>query len=210
MLDYIVKTLPGGLKQYIRGEKVIDLPDDAEVKEYPVLSGDTSITQFFGIVLESGFAVPPRSKASIYVDLPVDIGIYIVGDKQYKMIDRIEKWPRKFSLYGNATDGLVYRYSKGKYGKGSGNGKKDMVTTRIDITNSHSNWTVVSKLILDQKYFNFFEVKDRIVGEAVSMQVMNPKLTIVKLSNRPSMQNGKIMPHVPSNPSHAIELRYGL
>ncbi|MDE1851143.1 MAG: DUF432 domain-containing protein [Candidatus Micrarchaeota archaeon] len=210
MLDYIVKTLPGGLKQYIRGDKVIDLPENAAVKEYPVLSGDTDITPYFGMVLESGFAVPPKSRASIYVDLPTDIGVYIVGSKQYKMIDRIEKWPRKFSLYGNAIDGLVYRYSTGKYGKEPSKGKEDAVTTKVEITNSHSNWTVVSKIILEHKYFNFFEVKERVVGETVSMQVVNPKLTIVKLSNRSSLPNGRIMPHVPSNPSHVLELRYGL
>ncbi len=145
----------------------------------------------------------------MYVNIPVDTGIFVLSEKKYKQIDTVENWPKKFSLYGSASDGMVYRYFKTGYFHGLPKPEANKISTKVGMINRHGKWFVITKFIFSYPSFNIFSHKGRNFGEAVEIDINNEDLALVSLKNKPSFAGAKPMSHIKQGYSNTIEMRYG-
>ncbi|VVB76970.1 Uncharacterised protein [uncultured archaeon] len=224
MADYTITNGKAGVpRQYVRGGLRIDIPESASVEEHPIVSGDYSVTPYFGLVLDSAPSVPPESEATIYVNLPVDTGIYLFGKGVHTLIDEVPRWPLKYSLYGTPSDGITFRYFRAPYHSKPPKREKHKVLARVRIFNREDEWIVVSKFLFPQKYYNMFKTEDgEVVGEAVDIYVESANLATVTLKNKSSQgrsssvllhgpqPTAKAMAHIKQNLVSIFEMRHGL
>ena len=214
-MKYQTKKLKSGETLYLNRNIKIKIPKDSSIKEYPVLSFDKNVTEYFGIVLDPSIAVEPRSSTSIFVDLPADMGIYIYNKKYYTIIDKIENFKKQFALYGNAFDGMVYRYFKTGYNKMRSKPHKTKIPTNIIINNNSNTWKIISKIIFRAESLDLFSDKKGIIGEKIFFNISDKEFITTKLNNVPSESGAKIIPYNLSKgirkiKADVIEMRYGL
>jgi hypothetical protein len=212
--DYRIVKLASGNRQYVRGSTNIMIPKGSDIKEYHILSHDSSITPYFGVVLDPSIAVGPEDATSIFMNIPADTGLFITDGKIYTMIDKIERHAKKFSLYGSASDGMVYRYFKLKYAKSITRSTKNAIPTEVMITNKSKSWQVIKRVVFLGNSFDMFSDGKGTVGEMVQLNISDKEVITTKLGNRPSVKGAKMMPYSitltkPGIKSDTVEMRYG-
>ncbi len=214
-MGYQIKKFDSGESLYINGNKKIKIPKDSAVKEYPILSHYNNVTNYFGIVLDIGIAIKPHTIISIFVDLPADTGIYVYSGNYYTIIDKIENFKKQFSLYGTASDGMIYRYFKTKYTKKISGAHKNKIPTNINIDNNSNTWQIVNKIIFEAESLNLFSNGKKVIGERIFINISDKEFVTIKLNNEPSEKGFKIMHHSllqkkKGIKSNVVEMRYGI
>jgi hypothetical protein len=211
MEEYKILKGRGGLPdRYVRGEVELNIPPGTKVETYPVLSGDSKVTEYFGVVLDTPLAIAPSSEMTVYANLASDTGVFLSGGGKYRRIDTISRWPKKFALYGNASDGMVYRHFKAGYSSSPPKPERDKVLAGLKIVNHEDEWITMGRCLIDQRHYNLFYSGKDVVGELIEIQVMNDDLSIVRLRNRPSLGKGRAMPYMPAGIINVLEMRFGL
>lgn len=214
MADYKIIKLPSGEKKYIKDSNTIGIPEGSEIKEYSILSYDGSITPYFGIVLEPSLAIGPDSTTSIFVNVPADTGIFITDGKHDTLIDRISRHENRYSLYGSASDGIVYRHFKLQYTKKGIKEEKYTIPTSIAINNKSNSWQVVKRIMFVGKSFDLFSYKEKVIGELINFNISDENVITTKLGNAPSVKGASMVPYTASFDklrikSDTVEMRYG-
>ena len=211
MQDYEIRKGKGGSPDtYVRGDVVLSIPNGTEVEEHPVLSGKADVTNYFGIVLDTPLAVAPSSEVTIYANIAADTGIFLAGGGRYKRIDTVSRWPKRFALYGNSSDGMVYRYFKTAYSETPPKPGKSTILAGLKLMNREDEWITVRRCLLDQRSYNLFYSGKDAVGELLEVQIMNGNLSIVRLRNRPSVGRARLMPYAQAGMISALEMRFGI
>ncbi len=182
---------------YSRGDKRIEVPFELKIMEYPILSTDESITDFFGIVLDPPVYVNEDGEIKIYVKLPLDTGIFATNGSSYKLIDKIDVYPKKFALYGNIGEGVIYRYWKtSAYMEEFKPGRNEAITL-IDIINKAESIGSISKVIFNSKALSLYSFDDSVCGEVIRVTRLQKGLAITKPINKPSIDGAKYIPTSP-------------
>jgi Uncharacterized conserved protein len=182
---------------YIRGDKRIEVPEGLKIEELPKLSLDFSVTEYFGIVFDPYIYVNSGEQIKVYVKLPLDIGIYVTNNQTYKLIDTIEIYPKKYALYGNISNGVIYRYWKTNAFFERVFSNKHEALTLIEIINEGESIGTISKIIFKAHDFSLFINNDIICGEMIQLYRLKKGLAVVKLTNKPSLEGSKLIPTVP-------------
>jgi hypothetical protein len=195
---------------YIRGDKKIEVPQGLIIEELPILSINENVTEYFGIVLDPPIYVNEDEKIKVYVKLPLDIGIYVTNRSKYKLIDRIEIYPKKYALYGNIGNGVIYRYWKTSASFEKINTNKHEALTAIEIINEAESIGAISRIIFDFNNFSLFTKDDIVCGELIQLHRLKKGLAVVKLTNKPSLEGGKLIPTIPLKIlGSEFEMRFG-
>jgi len=195
---------------YIRGEKRVEVSFDLKIREYPILSIDESVTNFFGIVLDHPVYVNEEGHIKIYVKIPLDIGIFATNGMSYKLIDRIDVFPKKFALYGSIGEGVIYRYWKTSPYLEQFTVNKNEAITAIEIVNKADSIGGISKVIFNSKYFSLYSFDESICGEIIRVTRLVKGLAIVKPINKPTIDNAKRIPTSPAiTAGGEFEMRFG-
>lgn len=214
VVNYRVSRRADGKRQYVRGQVSITIPEGSKVEEFPILSHDGSVTPYFGIVLDPKLAVAPGAEASVFVDMPVDTGIFLSKGRQYTQIDKVDRHDKRFALYGSASDGMVYRYVKTGYTRSRRNGK-DAIPAKIVITNKSKVWKTISRVIFEGSAFDMFRDSKGFIGEKIQMDISKEEVITTKLCNVPSIagaariDTSSVLLKIKAMRPDTVEMRYG-
>ncbi len=69
-----------------------------------------NISSALMIELSSPLILAPKESVKIYLTFPVEIGVLLVREKQYRVLDIFSFLPAKYTLYGEVTSGVVCKY----------------------------------------------------------------------------------------------------
>jgi hypothetical protein len=68
-----------------------------------------NITNFLEIELKDKIIIEPKSKRTIYVTFPIEIGIFIMN-REFAILDVFTLTDPKYTLYGTPSKGVICRY----------------------------------------------------------------------------------------------------
>jgi hypothetical protein len=179
---------------YQKGEKKIEIPSNLTIKEFPILSINEAITEYFGIVFEQPIYIGEEQEVKLYVKLPLDIGIYVSDGSNYKLIDVIEIYTKKYALYGTIGEGVIYRYWKTNAFLVLPITSVNEAITLIEIINKAGSIGSISKIIFNTKFFSLYTKEGKFYGERIRVTRLQKGLALVRLMNKPTIEDAEIIP----------------
>jgi hypothetical protein len=179
---------------YQKGEKKIEIPSNLTIKEFPILSINEAITEYFGIVFEQPIYIGEEQEVKLYVKLPLDIGIYVSDGSNYKLIDVIEIYTKKYALYGTIGEGVIYRYWKTNAFLVLPITSGNEAITLIEIINKAGSIGSISKIIFNTKFFSLYTKEGKFYGERIRVTRLQKGLALVRLMNKPTIEDAEIIP----------------
>lgn len=71
-----------------------------------------TLTPYFLIEFEKPAVVGPRQKKRIYLQFPIEVGVFITGPEDYRVLDVFTLMKQKFTLYGDVREGIICEHWK--------------------------------------------------------------------------------------------------
>ncbi|MGA1870626.1 MAG: DUF432 domain-containing protein [bacterium] len=154
------------------------MPQHEEVLINPVepLNKPKALTSLLYIDLENVLMLAPRITKTIYLLFPIEIGVFIVSNGNYQLLDILSLVKQKFTLYGDPKNGLLCKYYKSEvYSSPPALNSSHQGIIELHIFNSNSDWAEVKKII-----FNAYGMKiyydSTIVSMKASLKLKNAEL----------------------------------
>ncbi len=152
--DVIVEKIVYGF------EKIMFIP------MYPVLT-PKYITNYVLVEFETPIHIAPTDTTSSYIELPVDIAVYVYRDRVFTIIDVIPYTYPKYTLYGDPFNGHIARYYRTPIYHSTTTGSEESIyhtitsrlgraLVRILFRNRTGEWVTVSRVLLDMSPLKIF------------------------------------------------------
>ena len=157
-------------KREYTGEKVekILLTNSDKILINPIepLNKPKELTPYLLIEFEKAIVIEPKAKKKIFLKFPIEIGVFISGQGDFKILDIITLINQKVSLYGEVRGGIICKYwlSEVFSSVPSVDPIKEGVI-ELTITNTTPRWHEVSKTV-----FNAYGMKIYYNENNVSMR----------------------------------------
>jgi hypothetical protein len=134
------------------------------------------ISKYFLVEFTKKVFAEPKSKRTVYVTFPVEIGVFIAGRKTLENIDVFSFNKPKYTLYGDPRNGVVCRHWKSDiYSEIPDIDPLYEGVIRLEISNLTDEWVEVEKAV-----FNAIGMKiyydEEIVAMNSYMRITSPKL----------------------------------
>lgn len=71
-----------------------------------------TLTPYFLIEFEKPVIVEPRERKRIYLKFPIEIGVFVMGPDDYRVLDVFTLVKQKFTLYGDVREGVICEHWK--------------------------------------------------------------------------------------------------
>lgn len=109
-----------------------------------------SITSHLLVEFDSPLIIGPEIQKTVFLTFPIEIGVYIVQEKKYQLIDIFSSSVQKFTLYGEPAEGIICKYWKSKVCSiaPAPNCLKEGVLELV-LSNSSSNWVEVKQAVFN-------------------------------------------------------------
>ncbi len=147
----------GFLYERIDGEKhivskIVKEPVKSEIIPlYPVFV-PSIITKYVMVKLTQSLILSHDSKTTIYVKIPVDIGVYTYGPREkYSLIDVFGVDKVKYALYGPVAEGLITRYYESKPYLDMINPSLGEAVAKLVIENRSDSLIELGRVVLDSQ-----------------------------------------------------------
>jgi hypothetical protein len=130
------------------------------------LNKPKELTSYLLIEFEKTLVVEPGATQKIYVTYPVEIGVFMSGDKDFEILDIFTLIKQKFTLYGDPRSGVICKYWRSEVysSKPSINLLHEGIL-ELSITNTNTEWVEVTKAV-----FNAYGMKMYYSDDMVSMK----------------------------------------
>jgi hypothetical protein len=124
------------------------------------------LTPYLLIELEKAIVIEPRAAKKVFLKFPIEMGVFISGQEDFKILDIITLMKQKLTLYGEVRGGIICKYwfSEVYTSIPSLNPIKEGVI-ELTITNSTPKWHELSKVV-----FNAYGMKIYYNENNVSMR----------------------------------------
>lgn len=134
-----------------KNEKIL-LVDSAKILINPIepLHKPKELTPYLLIELEKSVVVEPRATKKIYLKFPIEIGIFVYGQNEYKLLDILTLVKQKLTLYGEVRGGFICKHWRSDVYSSipATNQIKDGVI-ELTITNTTPRWHEITKIVLN-------------------------------------------------------------
>lgn len=129
-------------------EKIMFIP------MYPVLT-PKHITNYLLLEFKTPVHIAPEGITYVYVEIPVDIAVYVYREKVFTVLDVVPLIEPKYTLYGDPFNGLIARYyvTPIHYRIAPIRGR---ALAKLTLRNRTSEWVAVSKLLIDMNSLKIF------------------------------------------------------
>lgn len=101
-------------KRTCNGEKVdkILLTESKKVLINPIepLHKPKELTPYLLIELERPIVVEPKSTKKVFLTFPIEIGVFILGREEFKVLDILTLAGQKLTLYGEVRGGFICKH----------------------------------------------------------------------------------------------------
>jgi len=157
-------------KREYTGEKVekilLTSSDKIQINPIEPLHKPKELTPYLLVEFEKAIVIEPKAKKKIFLKFPIEIGVFISGQGDFKILDIITLMKQKLSLYGEVRGGIICKYwfSEVFSSVPSVNPIKEGVI-ELTITNTNPRWHEVSKAV-----FNAYGMKIYYNENTVSMK----------------------------------------
>lgn len=134
--DSLVKDIAGSGKLIINPVEPVNLPK--------------SLTHLLEIELENSLVIEPRSKFTVYLKIPIDIGVFL-NRKSLRILDVFTLNDYlKYTLYGTPRRGVICRhYVSDVYSKIPNTDAFKEGILELEINNSSDDWIEMKRVVLD-------------------------------------------------------------
>ncbi len=124
------------------------------VPVYPALT-PKYITNYLLLEFKTPIHIAPGSMTYVYVEVPIDIAIYVYMDKVFTVLDVIPLFEPKYTLYGDPFNGLIARYYSSSiyYEITPIRGK---ALAKLTLRNRTNEWVIVTRLLVDMSPLKIF------------------------------------------------------
>lgn len=124
------------------------------------------ITSHLLVEFDRNITIAPMSRVMVYINFPIEMGIFISDEDEIEVIDVLTLVKQKFTLYGDPSSGLICKYWKSKIHSTipSANPLYEGVL-ELNILNDTDTWIEVK-----QSVFNAYGMKIYYDTELVSMK----------------------------------------
>lgn len=182
---------------YEYNDKKFYIPDNLKVVQLPIISVNKSVTNILGVVLDSPVIIPAKSQTSFFVEIPLDIGVFATDGKNYRLLFTVERFPKKYSLYGSIKSGFVYRYWTSRVYDRITSTENDRALTKVEIVNDSESIGDIKSIIFNTSFYSLFSKDGAVYGELIKMERIKKGLALVKHTNKPSVEGAKLYDHTP-------------
>ena len=177
-----INKIEGGLRYgRVVGEEEVEKivsTREAQVHIHPVepLNLPQHLTNFMLIDLENPVLVEPRGKHKLFVKFPVEMAVFIVRKKDFKIIDLFSISRPKYTLYGDHKDGFICRYWKsGAYLKLPAIDQYREGVMQLDVVNGSGQWVEVKRAVFNAVGMKIY-YGPKMVSLKAKMQLIGPKV----------------------------------
>ncbi len=151
--DLVTKRITGFGKIVLNPVEPVNLPKN--------------ITSLIEIEFKEKIVVEPKSRLTIYVTFPIEIGVFVVN-KSLNVLDVFTLNSLKYTLYGTPGRGVICRYwLSGVYGSPP---KLDCLRegiVELEISNSSDSWVEVGRIVLDVYSMKIYYDDSKVISKAV-------------------------------------------
>ncbi|WP_457548937.1 DUF432 domain-containing protein [Archaeoglobus sp.] len=151
--DTVTKMIAGSGKIVLNPVEPVNLPKN--------------ITSLIEIEFKEKIVVGPRSRLTIYITFPIEIGVFVVN-KSLNVLDVFTLNSLKYTLYGTPGRGVICRYWLSDIY--SSLPKLDSLREGIielEISNSSDNWVEVGKIVLNVYSMKIYYNDSKVISKAV-------------------------------------------
>ncbi|WP_457550633.1 DUF432 domain-containing protein [Archaeoglobus sp.] len=151
--DTVTKMIAGSGKIVLNPVEPVNLPKN--------------ITSLIEIEFKEKIVVGPRSRLTIYITFPIEIGVFVVN-KSLNVLDVFTLNSLKYTLYGTPGKGVICRYWLSDVY--SSPPKLDSLREGIielEISNSSDNWVEVGKIVLNVYSMKIYYNDSKVISKAV-------------------------------------------
>ncbi|UCF07706.1 MAG: DUF432 domain-containing protein [Thermoplasmata archaeon] len=144
-----------------------------------------TLTPYFLIEFEKPVIVDPRQRKRIYLKFPIEIGVFITGRDEFKLLDVFTMMKQKFTLYGDVREGIICEHWKSPIFQNAPpvDPLKEGVV-ELYITNATSRWIELTRVV-----FNAYGMKiyysPTMVSMRANMKVNSPVVAEVEFYDSP-------------------------
>lgn len=132
-----------------------------------------NVTDFMEIDFDP-IIIEPEGRCVVFLTMPIEIGVFVESEYgSKKLIDILTYVIPKYTMYGEASRGLIARVHKSKvyyYPPKVKNYLEGVL--KLEISNKTNSWATVGKLIIFQKSL-FIYYDDELVSASAEMVITN-------------------------------------
>ncbi len=153
---------------------------------YPVFLPER-FTNYILVKFDEKVHVPTKGEALIYVEMPIDIAVYVYGPyRKFSIVDVFTTNEVKYALYGVPDRGIVARYVVSHPYTFIPEPELGKATVLINIRNRHDDWIEVGKILLDAQILRLFYVPGtwNAYTQAITMAVNSPVTATIYYGRR--------------------------
>lgn len=132
-------------------EKLI-IGKNKELLIYPIepLTRPKNITPYLLIKFEHPFVIKAKTSRAIYIKFPIEIGVFLLSEKEYEMLDTFTLLRPKYTLYGNPKKGNICRYFQSAiYTELPSTDICREGVIQLKVVNKSPEWIEVSKVVFN-------------------------------------------------------------
>ncbi len=150
-----IEVIDETLIRRVMGDEKVEktlLKRDCNIMIYPVepVNKPKNITQFLQVEFERPIMIAPKDTSSFFTTFPLEIGIFVEGNKKAEVVDIFTFTKPKFTQYGELTNGIICKHWKGEVS--TSQPMADPLQTGIielTISNTTQIWMEVSKAVFN-------------------------------------------------------------
>ncbi len=134
------------------------------------------LTSYLLIEFERTLVVEPGATQKIYAKYPLEIGVFISRNENFKILDIFTLMKQKFTLYGDPSSGVICKYwSSAVYSSLPSVNPIQEGVVELSITNTSTEWVEVTKAVFNAYGMKMYYSEDMVAMKA-NMKIMKGKI----------------------------------
>lgn len=108
------------------------------------------ITPYLLIKFEKTIVIEPKAKKKIFLKFPIEIGVFIQGEQEFKVLDILTLVKQKLTLYGEVRGGIICKFWESEvFSKIPSMNQLREGVLELSISNTTSRWNEITQVVLN-------------------------------------------------------------
>ena len=172
-------------------KNLMDVEGSLLINPIEPLNRPKKITSYLLIEFERPVILSPGSSTIAYIRFPIEIGVFISGKGKYEILDIISLSKKKFTLYGDPSDGVICKYWKSEiYTTVPEMNSLYEGVIEMNIINETHKWSEITRTVLNAYGMKIYHTSD-MVSMKINMRITGQKTAFTEFVNSPLKENMK-------------------
>lgn len=143
-----------------------------------------NITSYLQIRFRKPLTIEPNQSETLYTTFPVEIGVFVTGMGDVKLIDVFSFVNPKYALYGNPVRGLICRYWESDLTQEQRAERFREGVMKLKIVNTTKEWIEVSNAVFNVELMKIY-YDDDAVSSTAEMDIQSRMVAETKFFAEP-------------------------